>query len=163
MAPRSRPTRRRRSEKREPLAGWRRATARERRTSTDWALEMAALLEGRYAGCPKVTLVCDNLDTHTKGAFHVAFAPERARDLVCRIEFRHTPKHGSWLNVAESELSAMTRQCLRHRRVVDLATLRRAIGAWSTDVNNRQRGVDWQMGVDDARCKLKSVYPKIVD
>ena len=147
----------------EPLAGWRRATARPRRTKTDWALEMADLLEGRYAACPKVTLVCDNLNTHTRGAFYEAFEPARARDLVRRIDFRYTPKHGSWLNVAECELSAMTRQCLRHRRVGDLDTLRREIAAWSTDVNHRQRGVDWQMRVGDARCKLKSVYPKIID
>ena len=87
----------------------------------------------------------------------------RRVSLVRRIEFRYTPKHGSWLNVAESELSAMTRPCLRHRRVGDLDTLRSEFAAWSTDVNHRQRGVDWQMRVDDARCKLKSVYPKIVD
>ena len=78
-----------------------------------------------------------------------------------RIEFCHTPKHGSWLNVAESELSAMTRQCLRGRRIADLATLRAEIAAWSADVNSRQRGVDWQMKIDDARCKLKTVYPNI--
>ena len=146
----------------EPLAGWRRTTARERRTKADWALEMAELMEGRYAGCAKVTLVCDNLNTHTRGAFYEAFGPERARALVRRIDFRHTPKHGSWLNVAECELSAMTRQCLRHRRIGDLAALRREAAAWSADVNNRQRGVDWQMRIDDARCKLKSVYPKIL-
>ena len=147
----------------EPLAGWRRTTARERRTKVDWAREVAALMEGRYAGCPKVTLVCDNLNTHTRGAFYEAFEPERARRLVRRIEFRYTPKHGSWLNVAECEPGAMTRQCLRHRYIGDLATLRRETAAWSTDVNNRQRGVDWQMRVGDARLKLKSVYPKILE
>ena len=89
----------------EPLAGWRQATARARRTKVDWALEVAGLLEGRYADCPKITLVCDHLNTHTKGAFYEVFEPARARELVRRIEFCHTPKHGSWLNIAENELS----------------------------------------------------------
>jgi hypothetical protein len=145
----------------EPLSGWREASARPRRTKTDWAIETARLLEGRYAECEKITLVCDNLNTHTKGAFYEAFAPERARALVRRIEFCYTPKHGSWLNIAENELSSMTRQCLSGRRIGDIETLQKEIAAWSTDVNNSQRGVDWQMKISDARCKLKSVYPKI--
>ena len=145
----------------EPLSGWREASARPRRTKTDWAIETARLLEGRYAECEKITLVCDNLNTHTKGAFYEAFAPERARALVRRIEFCCTPKHGSWLNIAENELSSMTRQCLSGRRIGDIETLQKEIAAWSTDVNNSQRGVDWQMKISDARCKLKSVYPKI--
>jgi hypothetical protein len=144
----------------EPLSGWRQATARPQRTKADWAEEVAALLEGRYAHCSRVTLVSDNLNTHTKGAFYEVFDADRARNLVRRIEFCHTPKHGSWLNIAENELSAMTRQCLA-RRIGDIETLRSEISAWSTDVNNKQRGVDWQMKVDDARTKLKSVYPKI--
>lgn len=146
----------------EPLGGWREATARERRTKLDWALEVARLLEGRYANCAKITLVCDNLNTHTKGAFYEAFEPARARELVRRIEFCYTPKHGSWLNIAECELSAMTRQSLDGRRIGDLAALRAEIAAWSADINTRQRGVEWQMKVADARCKLKSVYPKII-
>ena len=146
----------------EPLQGWRQATARERRTTTDWALEVAALLEGRYAGCEKVTLVLDNLNTHTKGAFYQAFEPARARDLVRRFWYRYTPKRGSWLNIAENELSAMTRQCLSGRRIGDLETLRTEIAAWSTDVNTRQRGVDWRMKIGDPRRKLKSVYPKLL-
>ena len=145
----------------EPLSGWREASARPRRTKTDWAIETARLLEGRYAECEKITLVCDNLNTHTKGAFYEAFAPERARALVRRIEFCYTPKHGSWLNIAENELSSMTRQCLFGRRIGDIETLQKEIAAWSTDVNNSQRGVDWQMKISDARCKLKSVHPKI--
>jgi hypothetical protein len=145
----------------EPLAGWREAAVRETRTKFDWATETARLLEGRYADCEKVTLVCDNLNTHTKGAFYEAFEPERARQLVRRIEFRHTPKHGSWLNIAENELSSLTRQCVDGRRFGDIETLREETAAWSCDVNSTQRGVDWQMKVDDARCKLISVYPKI--
>lgn len=145
----------------EPLAGWRQATARERRTKPDWAHEVAALLDGRYKDCECITLVCDNLNTHTIGAFYEAFEPARAREYVRRIEFCFTPKHGSWLNIAENELSAMTRQCLHGRRIGDLAQLQQEIAAWSIDVNSLQRGVDWQMKVDDARIKLKSIYPNI--
>ena len=145
----------------EPLAGWREVTVRETKTKLDWVVEMARILEERYERCDKVILVCDNLNTHTKGAFYEAFEPERARQLVRRIEFRHTPKHGSWLNIAENELSSLTRQCVSGRRFGDIATLREETSAWSSDVNNTQRGVDWQMKVGDARTKLKSVYPKI--
>ena len=146
----------------EPLGGWRQASARERRTKVDWAQEVGALMEGRYADCEKVTVVLDNLNTHTKGAFYAAFEATRARELVQRIEFCYTPKHGSWLNIAENELSAMTRQCLSGRRIGDLETLRTEIAAWSEGVNTRQRGVDWRMKIDDARRKLKTVYPKIL-
>lgn len=145
----------------EALAGWREVAVREHRTKVDWAEEMARLLEGRYAKCERVILVCDNLNTHTKGAFYEAFEPERARQLVRRIEFCYTPKHGSWLNIAENELSSLTRQCVRGRRFGDIQTLAEETAAWSTDVNQTQRGVDWQMKVDDARYKLTSVYPKI--
>ena len=145
----------------EPLAGWRQATVRQRRTKIDWATEVAGLMEGRYVNCAKVILTCDNLNTHTRGAFYEAFEPERARAIVRRIEFCYTPKHGSWLNVAENELSAMTRQCVAGRRLGDIETLREEIAAWSTDINNIQRGIDWQMKVEDARIKLTSVYPKI--
>ena len=145
----------------EPLAGWREATARASKTKLDWAMEMARLLEGRYRKCPAVILVCDNLNTHTKGAFYEAFPPERARALVRRIYFCHTPKHGSWLNIAENELSSLTRQCVSGRRFGNLTNLQAEIKAWSNDVNHTQRGVDWQMRISDARYKLKSLYPKI--
>jgi hypothetical protein len=145
----------------EPLAGWREVCVRPTKTKADWAVEMAGLLEGRYAGCEKVIVVCDNLNTHTKGAFYEVFEPERARRLVRRLEFRHTPKHGSWLNIAENELSAMARQCVSGRRFGDIETLRRETSAWSSDVNRRQKGVDWQMKIADARTKLASVYPQI--
>lgn len=145
----------------EPLAGWREVSVRPTKTKLDWAVEMARLLDGRYARCQKVILVCDNLNTHTKGAFYEAFPPARARDLVRRIEFRHTPKHGSWLNIAENELSSLTRQCVAGRRFADIETLREETSAWSTDSNRLQRGVDWQMKISDARCKLTSIYPKI--
>jgi len=145
----------------EPLAGWREVAVRPTKTKLDWATEMARLLHGRYADCEKVILVCDNLNTHTKGAFYEAFEPERARQLVRRIEFRHTPKHGSWLNIAENELSSLTRQCVAGRRFGDVDTLREETSAWSSDVNDSQRGVEWHMKIDDARSKLTSIYPKI--
>lgn len=145
----------------EPLSGWREVRVRPRRTKVDWALEMAALLRTRYAQAEKVIVVCDNLNTHTMGAFYEAFAPEVARELVRRIEFRYTPKHGSWLNVAENELSSLHRQCLRDQRFGAIEALRRAVKAWSRHCNKKQRGVDWQFKIDDARTKLKSLYPKI--
>jgi hypothetical protein len=146
----------------EPLAGWRQATAREHRTKSDWALEVAAHLEGRFADCERITLVCDNLNTHTKGAFYEVFPPEQARQYVRRIEFCYTPKHGSWLNIAENELSCLTSQCLSDRRIGELIEIQEEIGAWSIDVTSAQRGVDWQMRIDDARSKLTSVYPTIL-
>ncbi len=108
----------------EPLSGWREPTVRESKTKADWAIEMANLLEGRYAACEKVRLVCDNLNTHTMGAFYEVFEAERARSLVRRLEFHYTPKHGSWLNIAENELSSLTRQCVAGRRIGEIATLR---------------------------------------
>lgn len=145
----------------EPLAGWRQVTVRQRRTKVDWAEEMATLLRGRYAKAEKVILVCDNLNTHTIGAFYEAFDPATARSLVRRLEFRHTPKHGSWLNVAENELSAMTRQCVSGRRFATIDELRTETAAWHQHTNDKQRCVDWQFRTDDARNKLKTLYPKI--
>lgn len=147
----------------EPLSGWRDVRVRPQRTKVDWAWEMASLLQGRYAQAQKVIVVCDNLNTHTMGAFYDAFAPHTARELVRRIEFRYTPKHGSWLNVAENELSSLHRQCLQHRRFQSITALRREAEAWSQRCNEKQRGVDWQFKIDDARTKLKSLYPKIQD
>ena len=137
-------------------------TVRERRTKIDWALEVEELLRTRYASADKVILVCDNLNTHTIGAFYEAFAPEQARAIVRRLEFRHTPKHGSWLNIAENELSSMTRQCVHGRRFATIDLLRSETIAWHTHSNARQRVVDWHFKVGDARRKLKSVYPKII-
>ena len=145
----------------EPLMGWRSISIRERRTKMDWALEVAELLRTRYAGAEKVVLVCDNLDTHTKGAFHETFDPETARSPVRRLEFRQTPKHGSWLNIAGNELSATTRQCVKGRRFGTADDLRRETAAWQQATNDKQRGVDWQFRVGDARLKLKSLYPKL--
>jgi transposase len=145
----------------EPLCGWRQVVVREHRTKVDWAFEMASLLKGRYESAGKLILVCDNLNTHTMGAFYEAFPAPQARDLVRRIEFRYTPKHGSWLNVAENELSSLSRQCLHDRRFSTIRELRDETAAWSKASNQKQRGVDWQFRIDDARIKLKSLYPKI--
>ena len=145
----------------EPLSGFRQATARERRTKADWAIEVAHMLDTRYADREKLTLVCDNLNTHTKGAFYEAFEPEIARAYVKRINFCYTPKHGSWLNVAECELSCLTSQCLSDRRLGDLTELQTEIAAWSARTNAKQRGVDWQFRIENARMKLKRLYPKI--
>jgi hypothetical protein len=147
----------------EPLSGWREVHARPRRTKVDWAVEMAGLLRTRYAQAEKVILVCDNLNTHTMGAFYEAFPANEARDLVRRIDFRYTPKHGSWLNISENELSSLTRQCLKDERMQDLEKLSEAVAAWSTASNDKQRGVDWQFTIEDARVKLKSLYPQIKD
>jgi DDE superfamily endonuclease len=145
----------------EPLSGFRQATARPRRTKVDWAIEVAQLLDTRYAACAKVTLVCDNLNTHTKGAFYEAFPPDVARGYVKRIDFCYTPKHGSWLNVAECELSCLTSQCMTGRRIGELTMLQSEIKIWADKTNAKQRGVDWQFKITDARRKLKRLYPVI--
>ena len=145
----------------EPLSSWRQVTVRPQRTKVDWAIEVEALLRTRYATAEKVILVSDNLNTHTIGAFYEAFDPVTARALVRRVEFRHTPKHGSWLNIAECELSAMTRQCVHGRRFGTVDLLRTETAAWHKYNNDKQRGVDWQFQIADARIKLKSLYPKI--
>lgn len=145
----------------EPLAGFRQATARPQRTKVDWAYEVAALLDTRYAECSKVTLICDNLNTHTKGAFYEAFPADQARDYVRRLNLVYTPKHGSWLNIAECELSCLSSQCLAGRRIGELELLQTEIRAWSERTNGKQRGVDWQFKTHDARTKLKRLYPKI--
>jgi hypothetical protein len=145
----------------EPLSGWRKVSVRPRRTKVDWAFEMEDLLHTRYADAEKVILVCDNLNTHTRGAFYEAFDAKKARELVRRIEFHYTPKHGSWLNIAENELSSMTRQCISGRRIENIEMLRAETSAWAEASNEKQRGVDWQFTVEKARVKLKSLYPNL--
>ena len=150
----------------EPLSGFRQATARPRRTKVDWAVEVAQLLDRRYAACAQVTLVCDNLNTHTKGAFYKAFPPDVARGAVKRIDFCDTPKHGSWLRLlnehrAECELSCLASQCLTGRRIGELTTLQSEIKIWADKTNAKQRGIDWQYKIADARTKLKRLYPVI--
>ena len=145
----------------EPLANWRQVSVRKQKTKVDWAWEMGALLKGRYAECEKVIVVCDNLNTHTIGAFYEAFEPAVARAFVSRIEFHYTPKHGSWLNIAENELSCLISQCVSGRRIGSEKELREETTAWHEEINSLQRGVERQMKIGDARIKLKSIYPKI--
>ena len=145
----------------EPLAGKREVSVRDRRTKIDWAIEMEQLLRTQYANIDKVILVCDNLNTHTRGAFYDAFPAEKAREIVKKIEFHYTPKHGSWLNIAECELSAMTNQCLKNRRFGTIELLTKETQEWAKKINQTQRGVNWQFSIDKARKKLKSIYPKI--
>jgi DDE superfamily endonuclease len=143
----------------EPLAGWPQVSVRERRTKVDWAQEMESLPRTRYQSAKKVIPVCDNLNAHSKSAFYEAFQPRMARSLVQRLEFCHTPKHGSWLNFAENELSSMTWQCVTGRRFATIEELSVQTTAWHEHSNARQRTVDCQ--VDGARVKLKSIYPKL--
>jgi hypothetical protein len=145
-----------------PLGCWRRVSVRERKTKRDWAHEVKILLEEDFPQAKKVILVCDNLNTHTLGALYETFDPETARSLACRLEFVYTPKHGSWLNIAENELSSLTIQCIRHRRFGSLEELREEVTAWMQACNARQKGVDWQFNTEKARIKLKRLYPKII-
>jgi hypothetical protein len=144
----------------EPLAGWRKVSVRAKKTRQDWAHEIKALLDEDYPDAQYVILVCDNLNTHTLGSLYETFAPEEAQRLARRLDIRYTPKHGSWLNVAEIELSVLTKQCLA-RRIPDLETLRREAAAWATARNESQTGVEWQFTAGKARTKLKRLYPQI--
>jgi hypothetical protein len=144
----------------EPLAGWRKVSVRERKTKIDWAEEIKELLDEDYPDAELVILVCDNLNTHTLGALYEAFEPAEAKRLADRLDIRHTPKHGSWLNVAEIELSVLTKQCLS-RRIPDISTLRRETAAWAKGRNHAQTGVDWHFTTKNARTKLKRLYPQV--
>ena len=144
----------------EPLQGRRTVHVRERRTAVDWATEIQELLEVQYPEATRVRLVCDNLNTHKPGSLYEAFPPDTARRLAQRLEIHYTPKHGSWLNLAEMELSILTHQCL-DRRIPDIDTLRQETQAWQTRRNDRQKGVDWQFTTPDARIKLKRLYPQV--
>ena len=131
-----------------------------RRTKADWAREVGELLEGRYAGCERITLVSDNLNTHTRGAFYEVFEPARARAMVRRIEFCHTPKHGSWLNMAESEFGVLARQCL-NRRLPDTGAVAAETAAWVKRRNTHAAPAQWQFTTEDARTKLHGLYPSL--
>ena len=144
----------------EPLAGWRKVDVRKTRTAVDLAHEVKELLDVDYPDAKKVLLVWDNLNTHVPASLYKAFEPVEARRLLDRLEIHYTPKHGSWLNIAEIELSVFTGQCL-NRRIVDIQTLRNEAKAWAERRNAAQCGVDWQFSNDKARIKLKRLYPKI--
>jgi hypothetical protein len=144
----------------EPLRGWRRVDAQPRRTKVDWARQVKRMLTCDYPEAETVVLVMDNLNTHGIGSLYEAFDPETAFALAQRLEIHHTPRHGSWLNIAEIELSALTRQCL-DRRIDAPALLNAELAAWQQQANSDQRQVQWHFTTDDARVKLRHLYPTL--
>ena len=145
----------------EPLGGWRYAEALPRRTKIDWANQVKRVLDEQYPEAKKVVLVMDNLNTHVISSLYEAFPPEEAFRLAQRLEIHYTPKHGSWLNMAECELSVLAAQCLGDRRIADIDSLNAELVAWHTRRNQSQKGIDWQFTTDDARVKLRRLYPII--
>lgn len=144
----------------EPLRGWRRVNVTARRTKLDFARQMKELVGMHYPRATKVTVVMDNLNTHRMSCLYEAFAPEEARRIIEKIEVVHTPRHGSWLNMAECELSVLEKQCLGER-IGDEPTLRANVSLWNDDRNNRSKKIDWQFETDNARIKLRRLYPQI--
>jgi hypothetical protein len=144
----------------EPLAGKRHVAVTEHRTRKDWAQQIKHMLDDRYPEAIKVRLVMDNLNTHSIASLYETFDPQEARRLAKRIDIHYTPKHGSWLNMAEIEFSALKGQCL-HRRIPDMVTMQTEIAGWEKSRNNRMRKIDWQFTTADARIKLKRLYPKL--
>jgi len=143
----------------EPLGGWRHALAFPHRTREEWAGQIKWLLDEQYPTAKKVVLVMDNLNTHEIASLYKFFSPNEAFRLSQRLEIHYTPKHGSWLNVAEIELSALTIQCLAKRRIPSIEKLNEELFAWHTNRNSSQQGVDWHFTTDDARITLKRLYP----
>jgi len=146
----------------EPLAGWRYVKALERRTKVDWAHQVKWVLDNQYPHAEIVVLVMDNLNTHVISSFYEAFPPEEAFRLAQRLEIHYTPKHGSWLDIAEVELSALAAQCLGDRRIPSIDALNKELAAWESKRNSDQKGVDWHFTTADARTKLKRLYPVIL-
>ena len=144
----------------EPLGGRRHVSVTEHRGATDWALWIKSMLDDRYPEAIKVRLVLDNLNTHTTASLYQTFEAQEARRLAERLEIHYTPKHGSWLNVAEIELSVLQKQCL-NRRIPDKDLMQSEIIAWEAARNNRQSKIDWHFTTSDARIKLKHLYPKL--
>lgn len=144
----------------EPLGNWRCVDITESRTRVDWAQQMRNLVDVYFPKATTIRVVMDNLNTHTIGSLYEAFPPEEARRIAEKLELHYTPKHGSWLNVAEIELRVLTVQCLS-RRIPDASTLRREVQAWETARNASDAHVDWQFTSQDARIHLKQLYPRI--
>ena len=142
-----------------PLEGRRHVDVTKRRTAVDWAHQIRRLVDVDYPDAAVIRLVMDNLNTHTTASLYAAFPPDEARRIARKLDIHYTPKHGSWLNIAEIELNALTRQCLR-RRIGDLPKMRREVDAWQTHRNATQVGVNWRFTTDDARIKLRTLYPK---
>lgn len=145
----------------EPLGQWREAHALPRRTCEDWARQMKWLIDEAYPDAEKIVLVMDNLNTHAPASFYKAFSPEEAFRLIQKLEIHYTPKHGSWLDIAEIELSALTIQCLLDKRIPSLDALNQMLASWSLRRNSSQKGVSWQFRTADARIKLKHLYPDV--
>ena len=143
----------------EPLAGKRMVKITERKTKQDWACFIGEI-EGRYNDAEKITLVMDNLNTHNPGSLYQAFPPDQAKKLWDRFEFVYTPKHGSWLNMAEIELNVLIRQCL-NRRIPEMATVTTEVEAWQNHRNTQNATINWQFTTKDARIKLKRLYPSL--
>jgi hypothetical protein len=144
----------------EPLAGWRQTSVTERRAKPDWACAIRDLLDGRYAEAKVVVLVMDNLNTHSIGSLYETFPPAEARRLAQRLEIHYTPKHGSWLNMAENELSSLTRQCLS-RRIGTIDQMRTEVAAWDQARNRDGVKINWRFSIEQARIKLRRVYPQL--
>ena len=145
----------------DPLGCWREVRVTPRRTAVEWAEQIRALVDApRYAEAERIVLVCDNLNTHDVGSLYTAFEPSEAKRIMDRLELVYTPKHGSWLNIAELELSVLSRQSLSDRLGSEAAVAERA-RSWAQERNRKQIGVDWQFTTQDARIKLKRLYPKI--
>ena len=145
----------------EPFKGKRYVRVTKRRTKVDWATQIKGLLDNQYPKAKKIVLVMDNLNTHKGASLYETFPPEEARRLFERLEIHHTPKHGSWLNIAEIELRILSGQCL-NRRIPDIPTLEQEITAWQNQRNCLNAKVDWQFSNDDARIKLKRLYPTLL-
>ena len=144
----------------EPLTGRRHVEITERRTRKDWAHFIKAMIDERYPQAEKIRLVMDNLNTHSAASLYETFEPEEARRLARRLEIHYTPKHGSWLNIAEIELSALSSQCL-NRRIPEIELMRKEVAAWQLHRYNRSVPIDWRFTTEDARIKLKRIYPKL--
>jgi hypothetical protein len=144
----------------EPLAGQRWVSVSERRTKVDWAQLIKELVDERYPQAERIVLVMDNLNVHSLGSLYDAFPPVEAKRLADKLEIHHTPKHGSWLNMAEIELSVLSRQCL-DRRVPDADTLKAEVAAWQARRNASEAAIDWRFTAEDARIKLKRLYPSV--
>jgi DDE superfamily endonuclease len=141
-----------------PLLGWRHVEVTEQRTQIDYAQQMKWLVDVGFPGALQIRVVQDNLNTHVKASLYKAFEAPEARRILERLDFHYTPKHGSWLNMAEIELSVLSRQCL-DRRIPDLETLKTEVAAWETRRNDTANKIDWQFTTQDARIKLKHLYP----
>jgi hypothetical protein len=144
----------------EPLAGWRHVAVTGTRKRADWAWFVKGLVDGRYKEAEQLVLVMDQLNTHSIGSLYEAFAPEEARRIARKLEIHHTPKHGSWLNMAEIELGVLGRQCLEER-MEDKPTLQQELAAWEAQRNQKHCRVDWQFTATDARVNLKRLYPSV--